>query len=241
MVAEVVGVRRTVVSVRQERLGQGAVCMGGGGELAVEVRSAPGGLPESVVFVIDGAASVRETVVAAGLRACSFPSREAFLEAYEPELPGCVLVEDGFDLLARLGGREAPLPIVLTTSRADFHMAVRAFRAGAVDVLEKPLDPQVIVDRVQPLVEQDRARRIARAGRAAVLARLASLTVRERMVLDGLLEGRTSKEIAGGLDISTRTVETHRAHVLDKLEAGSTGHAVRMVLLATRTIGRSTP
>jgi two-component system, LuxR family, response regulator FixJ len=201
-------------------------------------------LADAVVWLVEGCATMRTcaatAVAAVGINVISCESAAEFLDRYDPDQPCCLVAASdlpgacGFELLARLGGAGSPIPIVLTTRRRRYDIAVDAFRAGAADVLMDPFGADVVRDRLVPLLERDRMRHEARAGRARVLARLASLTARERAVLDGLLDGHTSKEIAQVLAISARTVEAHRAHLLDKLDAGSTGKVLRMVLLATQ-------
>ena len=244
-------IRRSVVRAEHGRAASHAVADAGATAVTVPVDVDGSRLPASVAWVVDDCPTARaaqtRTLEAAGIVVSWCASASAFLERYDPDQPGCVLAAieaplvHGLDLLARLGGADAPLPVVLTTRHPQFETAVQAFRAGAADVLVTPFGLETARVRLQPLIDRDRARRTARAGRAAILARLALLTARERMVLDGLLEGCTSKEIACGLAISTRTVESHRANLLEKLDAGSTGRALHMVLLATRGGGLRTP
>jgi len=138
----------------------------------------------------------------------------------------------GLDLLERLGGKDAPLPVILVTGYGDFQMAVRAFKAGATDIFQKPFDDQEVIDRVWQSIRDDKSTRSARTERAEVSARLKLLTPRERAVLELLVNGRASKEIASELTLSVRTVESHRARILEKLGVDSATQVVRMALLA---------
>ena len=194
------------------------------------------------MFIVDDDPDVRRTlgwlVESIGLRVATFGSAPEFLDAYEPSQPGCLLLDvrlrgmSGFDLLERLGGREAPLPVVMMTAYGDFDTAVRALKGGAADIFEKPFSDQDVLDRISQAIASDRTARQARAERMMVTARLKLLTPRERVVLDLLTAGKTSKAIAEELSVSVRTVETHRANVLQKMEATSTAQVVAMVLLA---------
>lgn len=173
-----------------------------------------------------------------GLRVETFPGAQEFLAAYTPDRPGCLVTDvrlrgmSGLDLLERLGGKEAPLPVILVTGYGDFQMAVRAFKAGATDIFQKPFDDQEVIDRVWQAIRDDKATRSARTERAEVSARLKLLTPRERAVLELLVNGRASKEIAAELTLSVRTVESHRARILEKLGVDSATQVVRMALLA---------
>ena len=114
-------------------------------------------------------------------------------------------------------------------------MAVRAVKAGAIDFIEKPFSDQLLLDRVRQGIEMDRLERDGRARRADVLRRMSLLTQREREVLDLVVAGRANKEIAATLRLSPKTVEVHRAHVMDKMQASSVAELVRLALFAQAT------
>jgi len=197
---------------------------------------------EPTVFVVDDDPDVRKTlawlVESIGLRAETFASAAEFLDAYDPARAGCLLLDvrlrgmSGYDLLERLGGRQAPLPVIMMTAYGDFSTAVRALRGGASDIFEKPFNDQEVLERITQAIASNRAAREARAGQATVGARLALLTPRERGVLELLMVGKTSKAIAAEFGLSVRTVESHRTSIQQKMGTSSTAQLVSMVLLA---------
>ena len=151
---------------------------------------------------------------------------------------GCVLTDvrmpgvDGLELQRRLSGLGARLPVILMTGQADVPVAVRAMKAGAVDFLEKPVDEQPLLDAVQRALAASR-RLLDEASAAAEAGKLlARLTPRERDVLDLLAAGLPNKAVANKLGISPRTIEVHRARILEKLEVNSLPELVRIVLAA---------
>lgn len=197
---------------------------------------------EPTVFIVDDdpdfLTALALMLESTGLHVETFPGAQEFLSAYTPDRPGCLVTDvrlrgmSGLDLLERLGGKDAPLPVILVTGYGDFQMAVRAFKAGATDIFQKPFDDQEVIDRVWQSIRDDKATRSARTERAEVSARLRLLTPRERAVLELLVNGRASKEIAAELTLSVRTVESHRARILEKLGVDSATQVVRMALLA---------
>jgi two-component system response regulator FixJ len=197
---------------------------------------------EPTVFVVDDHPGVRKSlrslVESAGLRAETHASVEDFLHAFDPERPGCLVLDvrlrnrNGLDLQDELRRRQATLPIIVMTGHGTVPISVRALKGGAVDFLEKPVAPKMLLERIRAAVEVDRTARAAKAQRAKVTGRVASLTPREREVLDLLLAGKSSKEIAVQLRLSVRTVEGHRRVVLRKMEVSSAAHLVRAVLSA---------
>jgi len=198
--------------------------------------------PEPIVFVVDDDRAVAEylqwLVESVGLRAQTYPTARAFLDAYDSATPGCLLLDvrmpglSGFDLQAELTRRTVTLPIIMMTGFAEVPMAVRALKAGAHDFIQKPIDGQLLLDRIQQALESDRTARQAQAHRHAVAAQLAALTPRQHQVLDGVLEGKPSKVIASELGLSPKTVDVHRAHIMEKLGAQSLPDLFRLVVLA---------
>jgi two-component system, LuxR family, response regulator FixJ len=206
--------------------------------------------PEPVVFVVDDDEAVRDSLAvmleAEGLAVEAFASGRALLEALAPGgRAGCVVADvrmpdmDGLELLERLmardGGGGGRLPVIIMTGHGDVPMAVRAMKAGAVDFIEKPFTPELILATVRRHLEPpgDAARGGAPGGEGdGVARRLEQLTPREREVLEQLVIGRQKKVIAHELDISPRTVEIHRARVMEKMGARSLSHLVRMALAA---------
>jgi two-component system, LuxR family, response regulator FixJ len=192
------------------------------------------------VFVVDDnpgvRTSLRTLMQAHGLAVETYASADEFLAAFDPERPGCLLLDvrlrsaSGLDLQDELRRRKALLPIIIITGYANVPTSVRALKAGALDFLRKPVPPKLLLERVSAAIEQDRVARASARENAAVSRRLARLTPRERQVMKLLVEGKTSKEIATVLNISTRTVEGHRHALLSKLSVSTTPQLVRTVM-----------
>jgi two-component system response regulator FixJ len=190
--------------------------------------------PRETVFIVDDDDAVRDSLQilleSAGLTVEAFGSPGAFLESSAPDRPGCLLVDvrmpemDGIELQETLTTANRRLPVIVMTGHADVPLAVRAMKAGAVDFIEKPFDDEVIIETVR------RALELRPAANPEIAQRLALLTPREREVLEGLVAGRANKVIAFDLDISPRTVEIHRARVMEKMQARSLSQLVRIAL-----------
>lgn len=191
------------------------------------------------VFVVDDDAAVRESlallVKSMSLAAETYASAQEFLEHYDGTRPGCLVLDirmplmSGLDLQQVLASRGLDVPIIFITGHGDVSMAVQAMRAGAVDFLEKPFKDQDLLDRIYQALELDRRRRAALEDAAAVRARFATLTPREREVLERLVLGQANKVIAVELALSERTVEIHRAKVMSKTAAKSLAELVALV------------
>ena len=136
----------------------------------------------------------------------------------------------GLDLQAELRLRGIDLPVIVVTGHGDVPMAVRAMKAGAVDFIEKPFNDQVLIDLVQNAVKQSLASRRNEQEKREWRARLEQLTPRERQVLDMIAGGESNKGIAHVLGISEKTVEAHRAHVMDKMQAKSFAELMKLVI-----------
>ncbi|MCP5366350.1 MAG: response regulator transcription factor [Hyphomicrobiales bacterium] len=196
--------------------------------------------PEPTVFVVDDDEAVRDSLrwllESVDLAVVTCDSAAAFAEVYRRGRPGCLVTDvrmpglSGLDLQQRLAEAGVDLPVIVVTGHGDISMAVRAMKAGAFDFIEKPYNDQVMVDVVQAAVAQSLRQGDRRGERLAIEARLAQLTPREREVLDRVVDGGSNKSIARDLAISEKTVETHRARVMEKMEAGSLADLVRMVL-----------
>ncbi|MBP1688571.1 MAG: LuxR family transcriptional regulator [Deltaproteobacteria bacterium] len=195
---------------------------------------------EATVFVVDDNAGVRKSLGAllesAGLAVETYASGEEFLAAYDPERPGCVLLDvrlrhtNGLDLQDDLRRRKAMLPVIVLTGHGNVPTSVRALKAGAVDFLQKPVPPKVLLERVRAALDIDRQARAVIAAEAVERQRLSRLTPRERQVMELLIAGKTSKEIAVALNVSVRTVEGHRRMVFSKMDVSSAAQLVRTVL-----------
>jgi len=138
----------------------------------------------------------------------------------------------GLDLQDELGRRKARLPIIVLTGHGSVPTSVQALKAGAVDFLQKPAPPELLLERIRAALESDRRARAVTAERAVVLEQIAHLTPREREVMEMLIAGKTSKEIAIALRVSVRTVEGHRRMVFSKMNVASAAQLVRTVLSA---------
>jgi FixJ family two-component response regulator len=179
------------------------------------------------VYVVDDDGAVRSALKlllsSAGLRAVAFASSQAFLEGYDGSQPGCLLLDvrmpgiGGLDLLERLRQGGPSLPIIILTGHGDVPMAVRALKQGAMDFIQKPFNDQVLLDRVQQALALDAENRRRHAGADVMRQREAQLTPREREVMQGIVAGKANKAVAVELGISERTVELHRARIMDKM------------------------
>ena len=171
-----------------------------------------------------------------GIAARTYATAAAFLEAYRDEGTACLVLDlqlpdmSGLDLQRRLGELGVDIPVVFVTGHGDVPAAVSALKGGAVDFIEKPFDYRLAVRTVERAFERDRENRESRARQAALDARLALLTEREREVMARVVEGRANKAIAQDLDISVKTVEVHRAKVMEKLGAESVAELVQLML-----------
>lgn len=190
-----------------------------------------GSMQEQTVFVVDDDDAVRdsiqELVESVGLQAEGYGSALAFLDAFGPQLTGCIVLDvrmaemSGLVLQERLNDLGARIPVIVLTGHADVPMAVQAMRNGAMDFIQKPYREQALLDSINAALALDVAARRSSSTADNIDQRLSTLTDREREVLGQILSGSTSKEIARELDVSPRTVEAHRKNLLRKLEMGS--------------------
>jgi len=195
---------------------------------------------EPAIFVVDDDVGMRDSLTilleSSGYRVRAFESAVAFLTSDGPGQSGCVVTDvrmpgmDGLELQDQLRSRQSSLPMILMTGHADVPLAVRAMKAGAVDFLEKPFEDTALLDSVRRALAHVSAAKAADADARIVNERLAQLTERERQVLDLLVAGKPNKIVAYELSISPRTVEIHRARVMDKMAAKSLAELVRMKL-----------
>ncbi|MBK1726869.1 response regulator transcription factor [Halorhodospira neutriphila] len=192
------------------------------------------------VYIVDDDPDVRQAtsflVATAGYATVALEGAEALLTAISAETAGCLVLDvrlpgmDGLQLQRELRRRGVRLPIVFITGHGDIPMAVEAISEGALDFLEKPFGAETLLRRIAEALERDRQRREQQRSAAALEARLAQLTPREHQVMEGILAGKLNKVIGYELGMSTRTVEVHRARLLDKLGARNASELVRMVL-----------
>lgn len=205
-------------------------------------------MSDATVFVVDDDVRVRESlrvlVEAAGLAVETFAASEEFLGAYDPARAGCLVLDvrlrhgkSGLDLQDELRRRKAMLPIIVLTGHGNVPTSVRALKAGAVDFLQKPAPPKLLLERIRAAIETDRQARAVTKDREEVADRLARLTPREREVTDLLVAGKASKEIATALGVSIRTVEGHRRMIFMKMDVSSAAQLVGSVMSAREAPG----
>lgn len=192
------------------------------------------------VYVVDDDPDIRDSLAmllqASGYVTKAFESATSFLSSGAPDTVGCLIVDvqmpemDGIALQKELVARRSPLQVIVMTGHADIPIAVGAMKAGAVDFLEKPFDEPILLDSVRRALDRASTTgdQVKEARSAA--ARLALLTERERQVLDLIVAGKANKVIAHELSISPRTVEIHRARVMEKMDAGNLADLVRKAL-----------
>ena len=197
-----------------------------------------------LVHVVDDDASVRESLAmlleSAGFSARTYDSAAAFLEAAADCTAGCVVTDvqmpdlNGLELQRRMGELGIRLPVIMMTGHADVPIAVEALKAGATDFLEKPFDDSHLLAAVASAIAISQREHDEAAALADIAARIATLTPREREVLGRLVTGQPNKTIAYDLGSSPRTVEVHRARVMEKMGARSLAELVRMTIAVER-------
>jgi len=193
-----------------------------------------------VVFVVDDDEAVRNSLrlllKSVGLGAIALGSAQEFLDTYDANQPGCLVLDvrmpgmSGLELQQQLNMRGAVIPVIFITGHGDIPMAVEAMQHGAFDFLQKPFRDQDLIDRIQRALAKDRSNRAELKERALIRERRESLTPREREVLELVASGKPNKVMAADLGVSQRTVEIHRARVMEKMGASSLAQLVRMVM-----------
>ena len=194
--------------------------------------------PPATVFVVDDEASVRTAVArllrAEGYDVAMFASPAEFLEAHEPAVPGCLVLDmampdlNGLQVQQALAERGSVRPIVFLTGRADVPMCARAMKRGAADFLTKPVNDEDLLAAVRRAVAHDRCSRQAWAELNSIQGRLATLTPREREVLEHVVAGQLNKQIAGDLGTVEKTIKVHRARVMRKMQVTSVAELARL-------------
>jgi FixJ family two-component response regulator len=192
------------------------------------------------VFIVDDDAWVRDSLAVLldlkGYRTQSFAGAEEFLKNYRPASAGCLLLDvrmpgmSGLELQAALHERQVKLPIIVMTAHGDVPTARAALVAGAIDFLEKPVDPELLLATVRAALDGDAAHRSVARKVEEERRKLDVLTARERQIMELIAEGTHNRDIAATLGISPRTVEGHKARVMDKLQIRSVTELVHLVL-----------
>jgi two-component system, LuxR family, response regulator FixJ len=194
----------------------------------------------ALVFIVDDDDAVRNSIrllmKSLGLATRPLATAQEFLSTYDPQQPGCLILDvrmpgmSGLELQQQLNLRGAIIPVIFITGHGDVPMAVEAMQQGAFDFLQKPFRDQDLIERVQRALAKDQLNRAELSERAKVRERFDSLTPREREVLALVTSGKANKVMAADLNVSQRTVEIHRARVMEKMHAHSLAQLVRMML-----------
>jgi RNA polymerase sigma factor (sigma-70 family) len=203
----------------------------------------PGLEPEPTIYLVDDDQAVLDSlrwlIESAGWRVMTFDSAAPLLEAITAEdanPSGCIVADvrlpgmSGLALQQELNRLGIGLPIIIITGHGDVSMAVRAIKAGALDFLEKPFSDQILLDRIRDAMNLDERRRLGAAQLRVVCKAYDSLTTRERQVMREVVAGKSNKQIAADFGVSQKTIEQHRAHVMEKMAADSLAHLVRMAV-----------
>jgi len=196
---------------------------------------------DATVYVIDDDEAARDSLAfllgTAKVEVKTYASATAFLDSLAEVKSGCIITDvrmpgmSGIDLLHKLKELGVTVPVIVVTGHGDVPLAVEAMKIGATDFLEKPFDDQVMLEAVRSACARQQGKGKHRAERTEVEGRLATLSNRERDVLQGLVRGLANKQIAFDLGISPRTVEIYRANLMTKMQASSLSDLVRMALI----------
>ncbi|MCB1616204.1 MAG: response regulator transcription factor [Pseudomonadales bacterium] len=197
---------------------------------------------KAVVFIVDDDDAVRESLAflmkSINQPAETFSSAQEFLDAYNGEKGGCLLLDirmpgmSGLDLQAKMKELHILLPIIFITGHGDVPMAVKAIQDGAADFILKPFRDQELIDRIQEVLVEDAENRAGLLEQSEILKRMETLTEREKEVMEQVVAGKANKVVAIDLNVSQRTVEIHRANVMEKMKAKSLAQLVRLVIKA---------
>ena len=196
--------------------------------------------PKGTVYVVDDdpgvRTSLRRLLEEVSLPCQAFSTANEFLEAYSPASPGCLVLDvrmpgmSGIELHKRLVAEDVTIPVVIISGHGDIPMAADAMRRGAVDFMEKPVSPQLLLDRIQQALARDAETRRAKTERDAVATRAALLTPREREVVDLAVTGMANKQIAAQFGVSPQAIDAHRAKAMKKMQAENVAELVRLMI-----------
>ena len=202
-------------------------------------------MPDKTVFVVDDDAAVRQglrfMLRATGYSVEALPSARSFLEEYDPRRGGCLLLDvqmpqmSGLELQQRINVRGWRIPVIFITGHGTVQLAIAAVKAGAFDFIEKPLREEALLESIERALHWNDWAYEERLERATLQGRLALLTPREREVFELVAAGEPNKVIARHLGISFRTVELHRAHIIEKLQARSLSDRIRLAIIINAT------
>lgn len=197
-------------------------------------------MAKPTVYIVDDDAAVRDGLKAlltvSGYELATYDSAESFLAAIDRKATGCAVLDirmpgmSGLDLQRELKKRSIALPVIIITGHGDVPLAVAALKAGAVDFIEKPFDSDALIGSIEEALRRGAAL-ASTFDRDTVAARVAQLTAREREVMDLVVAGHPNKVVADRLGIAVRTVEIHRARVMEKTEARNLSELIRMAIL----------
>ena len=203
-------------------------------------------IPDGTVFVVDDDAAFRQSLVRVlqevNLPVQAFDSAAGFLEAYTPDRPACLVADllmpgmSGLELQKKLRADGIEIPVIMVSAYGDVPTAVEAMQQGAMDFIEKPIRPQLLIDRVRQALDRDLQRHQAEAERDALRARLAELTPREGQVVDLVVAGLTNKAIAARLGVCPQAIDAHRAKAMAKMGANSVPALIRLILEVNATL-----
>ncbi|MES9949806.1 MAG: response regulator transcription factor [Candidatus Thiodiazotropha sp.] len=201
------------------------------------------------VFVVDDDQAMRNSlkwlIESVSMQVETFESADAFIKSYYPGRSGCLLLDvrmpgmSGLELQEYLRANQIAIPVIIITGHGDVPMAVRAMKSGAVDFIEKPFNDELLLESIRYALALDVKQRDMQKQRAEIATRLARLTPREHEVMVMVTNGKANKEIASSLGVSAKTVEAHRARVMEKMQANSLAELVRMAISANLTLSET--
>ncbi|MCU7893407.1 MAG: response regulator transcription factor [Candidatus Thiodiazotropha sp. (ex Ustalcina ferruginea)] len=189
--------------------------------------------------------SLKWLIESVSMQVETFESADAFINSYYPGRSGCLLLDvrmpgmSGLELQEYLRANQIAIPVIIITGHGDVPMAVRAMKSGAIDFIEKPFNDELLLESIRHALALDVRQRDMQSQRAEIATRLARLTPREHEVMVMVTNGKANKEIATSLGVSAKTVEAHRARVMEKMEADSLAELVRMAINANLTLPES--
>ena len=198
---------------------------------------------QQIVHIVDDDEAVRDSLSlllsSVGLQSRQYDSAPAFLESNFQQNTGCIVLDirmpgmSGMDLHEKLNELGCHLPVIFITGHGDIPMAVEAMKRGAVEFVQKPFREQDLLDCINRALQLDAGRRESTQEVDSIRSRLATLTPREQQVMEMIVDGKANKVIAFDLNLSQRTVEIHRAHVMEKMNVRTTANLIKQVLLAS--------